>query len=111
MTMGANKRGQQLKKKRLRLSCNICKRIDEALKEQHTECKVIQAVMRVIQPGHLKNMLICKDKMTITELKSFLPSQTGEKRTAELFQELVLARQLETETPQQFLYRMVGRLN
>lgn len=59
--------------------------------------------MRVIQPGHFKNMLICKDELTITELKSFLRSHIGEKGTDELFQELVLARQLENKTPQQFL--------
>lgn len=64
--------------------------------------------MWVIQPGHFKNMLTCKDEMTITELKSFLQSHIGEKGIAELFQELVLAKQLETETPQQFLYRMVS---
>lgn len=62
--------------------------------------------MRVIQPGHFKN--ICKDELTLTELRSFLRSHIGGKNTAELFQELVLARQLENETPQQFLYRMVG---
>lgn len=86
---------------------NICKQIDEG-KEQHTECEVIRAVMRVIQPGHFKNMLICKDELTVTELKSFLRYHIGEKGAAELFQELVLAGQLENETPQQILYRMVG---
>lgn len=87
---------------------NICKQTDEGLKEQHMESEVIRAVMQVIQAGHFKNMLICKDELTITELKSFLRYHIGEKGAAELFQELVLARQLENETPQQFLYRMVG---
>lgn len=32
----------------------------------------------------------------------------GEKSTTELFQELITAKQHENETPQQFLYRMVG---
>ena len=87
---------------------NICKQIDEGLKEQHTQSEVIRAVMRVIKPGHFKDMLVNKDEMTITELKSFLRSHMGEKGTTELFQELITARQLENETPQQFLYRMVG---
>lgn len=87
---------------------NICKQIDEGIKEQHTEREIIRAVMRVIQPGHFKNMLTCKDEMTVTELKSFLQSHIGEKGTAELFQELVLAKQSESESPQQFIYRMVG---
>ena len=87
---------------------NICKQIDEGMKEQHTEGEVIRAVMRVIKPGHFKDMLISKDEMTITELKSFLRSHMGERDTTELFQELITARQLENETPQQFLYRMMG---
>lgn len=47
-------------------------------------------------------------EMTITELKSFLWSHMGERSTTELFQELITAKQHEHETPQQFLYRMVG---
>lgn len=78
---------------------NICQQIDEGLKEQHAEREIIGAVMR----GHFKNMLICKDELIITELKSFSRSHIGEKGTAELFQELDLARQLVKEAPQQFL--------
>lgn len=87
---------------------NICKQIDKGLKEQHTERKVIRAVMRVIQPGYFKNILICEDELTTTEFKSFLRSHIGEKGTAELFKELLLAIQLENETPQQLLYGMLG---
>lgn len=87
---------------------NICKQIDEGLKEQHTEGKVIRAVLRITKPGHFKDMLISKDEMTVAELKSFLWSHMGEKSTTELFQELITAKQHENETPQQFLYRMVG---
>ncbi|KAI3376375.1 hypothetical protein L3Q82_016857 [Scortum barcoo] len=53
-------------------------------------------------------MLISRDEMTVAELKSFLRSHLGEKSTTELFQELITAKQHEHETPQQFLYRMVG---
>lgn len=81
---------------------NICKQIAEGLKEQHTESEVIRAVLRIIKPGHFK------DDMTVTELTSFLRSHMGEKSTTELFQELITAKQHESETPQQFLYRMVG---
>lgn len=81
---------------------NICKQIAEGLKKQHTESEVIRAVLRIIKPGHFK------DDMTVTELTSFLRSHMGEKSTTELFQELITAKQHESETPQQFLYRMVG---
>ncbi|KAI3356717.1 hypothetical protein L3Q82_003309 [Scortum barcoo] len=87
---------------------NICKQIDEGLKEQHTEGEVIRAVLRITKPGHFKDMLISRDEMTVAELKSFLRSHLGEKSTTELFQELITAKQHEHETPQQFLYRMVG---
>lgn len=67
---------------------NISKQIDLRLKEKHTESK---------------------DEMTIAELKSFLQSHLGEKSsTGALFQELINAKQHEHETPQQFLYRMMG---
>ncbi|XP_070403007.1 uncharacterized protein [Nothobranchius furzeri] len=87
---------------------NISKQIDEGLKEQYTQSEVIRAVLRIIKPGHFKDVLISKDEMSINELKSFLRLHMGEKGTTELFQELITAKQLEHETPQQFLHRMVG---
>lgn len=64
--------------------------------------------MRVIKPGNFKDTLIGKDEMTVAKLKNFLLTHMGEKDTTELFQELITARQSETETPQQFLYMVVG---
>lgn len=87
---------------------NISKQMDQGLKEKHTEDEVIRAVFRIIKPGNFKDMLASKDDMTITELKSFLQSHLGEKSSTELFQELMNAKQYEHETPQQFLYRMMG---
>lgn len=65
-------------------------------------------MLRIIKPGIFKEMLTNKDEMSIAELKSFLQSHMGEKSTTELFQGLITARQHECETPQQFLYRMMG---
>lgn len=49
-----------------------------------------------------------KDDLSLHELQSFLRSHLGEKATTEMLQELMCARQSEQETPQQFLYRMIG---
>lgn len=87
---------------------NICKQIDQGLREKHTEDEIIRSVFRIIKPGNFKDMLSNKDDMTIAELKSFLQSHLGEKSSTELFQELMNAKQHEQETPQQFLYRMMG---
>lgn len=87
---------------------NISKQIDQGLREMHTEGEIIRAVFRIIKPGNFKDMLSSKDDMTIAELKSFLQSHLGEKSSTELFQELISAKQHEHETPQQFLYRMMG---
>lgn len=65
-------------------------------------------MFRIIKPGNFKEMLASKDEMTITELKRFLQSHLGEKSSTELFQELMNAKQLDHETPHQFLYRMMG---
>lgn len=87
---------------------NLCKQIDEGLKANHAESEIIQAVLRIIKPGQFKEMLINKDDLTVTELKSFLQSHLSEKGSSELFQELMSTKQREHETPQQFLYRMIG---
>lgn len=87
---------------------NISKQIDEGLKDSHSESEIIRAVLRIIKPGHFKEMLSSKEDMTVGELKSFLQSHLGEKSSTELFQELMTAKQSEQETPQQFLYRMIG---
>ncbi|KAL1261164.1 hypothetical protein QQF64_008991 [Cirrhinus molitorella] len=86
---------------------NLCKQIDEGIKEGYTESEIIRGVLR-IKPGNFKDVLIPKDDMTVAELKSFLQSHLGESSSTELFQELMTAKQHDHETPQQFLYRMIS---
>jgi len=87
---------------------SICRQIDEGLRENHTPNEVIRGVLRCIKPGNFRDMLTIKDDLTVSELKSFLQSHLGEKNTTELFQDLMCAKQHESETPQQFLYKMIG---
>lgn len=87
---------------------SISKQIDQGMREKHTEDEIIRAVFRVIKPGNFKEMLSSKDDMTISELKSFLLSHLGEKSSTELFQDLMNAKQHKHESPQQFLYWMMG---
>lgn len=53
-------------------------------------------------------MLVNKEGLTIPELKSFLQSHLNERSSSELFQELMCGKQSDNETPQQFLYRLIG---
>ncbi|KAK0134975.1 hypothetical protein N1851_029210 [Merluccius polli] len=87
---------------------NISKQIDEGVKEGFAEAEVVRGVLRIIKPGAFKDMLVNKDSITVSELKGFLRSHLGEKGTTEMFQELMCARQSDQESPQQFLYRMIG---
>ncbi len=86
----------------------LCKQINEGLKAKHTEGEVIQGVLCIIKPGQFKDMLINKDNLTISGLKSFMCSHLSEKSGSELFQEFMSTKQHEHESPQQFLYRMIG---
>lgn len=86
----------------------LCKQIDEGLKARHTQSEIIQGVLRIVKPGQFKDMLINKDDLTLSELKSFMRSHLSEKSGSELFQELMSTKQFEQESPQQFLYRMIG---
>ncbi|KAJ8006165.1 hypothetical protein DPEC_G00125410 [Dallia pectoralis] len=86
---------------------NISKQIDEGVKEGFADAEVVRGVLRIIKPGAFKDMLVNKHSITVSELKGFLRSHLGEKATTELFQELMCARQLDQEPPQQFLYRMI----
>ena len=87
---------------------SISKQIDEGLKEGFGEAEVVRGVLRIIKPGTFKDMLSNKDELAVPELKVFLRSHLGEKATTQMFQELMCARQAEQESPQQFLYRMIG---
>lgn len=91
------------------LSYNVlCKQIDEGLTEGFTEAEVIRTVLKIIKPGTFKDMLVTKDTLTVAELKRFLKAHLREKSSTELFQELSNAKQNDKETPQQFMYRLMG---
>lgn len=63
----------------------LCKQIEEGLKAGHPEGEIIQGVLRIIKPGQFKDMLINKDDLTLSELKSFMCSHLSEKSGSELF--------------------------
>jgi len=44
---------------------NICKQINEGLKEKYPEREVVRAVHQIIQLDHFKDMLISEDEMTV----------------------------------------------
>lgn len=87
---------------------NLCKQIDEGLAERFTEAEIIRTVLKIIKPGTFKDMLITKDSLTVAELKRFLRTHLRDKSSTELFQELSNAKQHERESPQQFMYRLMG---
>lgn len=87
---------------------NICRQIEEKLREQFSEVEIVKAVFRAIKPRNFKDMLLNKDGLTIGELKGFLHSHLGEQNNMELFQELMCTKQKDNQTPQQFLYRVIG---
>ncbi len=86
----------------------MCRQIDDGVKENFSEAKLVRGILRAIKPGNFKEMIMNKQDMTVAELKKFLQSHLGDKSSTELFQELMCAKQMETETPQQFLYRVIG---
>ena len=87
---------------------SIIKQLNDGIREGFVEAEVVQGALRIIKPGTFKDMLVNKDEITLPELKGFLRSHLGEKETTEMFQELMCARQSEQESPQQFLYHMIG---
>lgn len=87
---------------------NICRQIDDGVKDQFSETEILRGILRIIKPGHFKDMLMHKDDLTIDELKGFLQSHLGGRSNTELFQELMCTRQNDSESPQQFLYRVIG---
>ncbi|KAK7907641.1 hypothetical protein WMY93_016253 [Mugilogobius chulae] len=86
----------------------LCKQIDEGLNEGFAEAEIIRTVLKIIKPGTFKDMLVTKDSLTVSELKRFLKAHLREKSSTELFQELSNAKQSDKETPQQFMYRLMG---
>lgn len=101
--------GGQISDSNSDLSFNsICKQIDEGIAENFTESEIIRTVLKVIKPGTFKEMLITKDSLTVPELKRFLRAHLRDKSSTELFQELSNAKQQDKESPQQFVYRLMG---
>lgn len=90
---------------------NVRRQIDEGVREGFSETEVTRGLLRIIKPGSFKDMLMNKEDMTVAELKGFLRSHLEEKNSTEIFQELMSAKQSENETPQQFLYRVIGLKN
>lgn len=89
----------------------LCKQIDEGLQEGFSESEVIRAVLKITKPGTFREMLVNKVDLTIDGLKRILRSHIRDKNVTELFQELTNARQNDKESPQQFLYRIMGLNN
>ncbi|CAI5669467.1 unnamed protein product [Oreochromis niloticus] len=87
---------------------SLTKQINEGVKEGFVEAEIVRGVLRIVKPGTFRDMLMLKDDLSLHELQGFLRSHLGEKATTEMLQELMCARQSEQETPQQFLYRMIG---
>lgn len=87
---------------------NICKQVDEGIREGFHDTEIVCGVLRIIKPGTFKDMLINKYNLTVTELKGFFKVHLREKNSTELFQELMCARQDEHKTPQWFLYWVIG---
>ncbi|CAL9692527.1 unnamed protein product [Knipowitschia caucasica] len=101
--------GGQIGDNNSEISCNsLTKQINEGIREGFAEAEIVRAVLRIVKPGTFRDMLMLKDDLSVPELQGFLRSHLGEKATTEMFQELMCARQTEQESPQQFLYRMIG---
>lgn len=86
----------------------LCKQMDQGLQEGFSESEIIRAVLKITKPGTFREMLVNKDDLTTDGLKRFLRSHIRDKNVTELFQELTSARQNDKESPQQFLYRIMG---
>lgn len=87
---------------------SLCKQIDEGLQQGFSESEVIRTVLKITKPGTFRDMLTSRDDLTVDGLKRFLRSHIRDKNATELFQELSNARQQDRESPQQFLYRIMG---
>ncbi|XP_034023284.1 uncharacterized protein LOC117507524 [Thalassophryne amazonica] len=87
---------------------NLCQQMDEGLQEGFTESEVIRTVIRIVKPGAFREMFTHKGGLTVNELKRFLCAHIRDKNSTELFQELSNAKQQDKESPQQFLYRIMG---
>lgn len=87
---------------------NICRQIDEGVEERLSKTELLGGVLRVNKSGNFKNMLMHKDDLTIDELKGFLQFHLGGRSNTIRFQELMCTKKNYNETPQQFLYHVIG---
>lgn len=87
---------------------SLIKQMNEGMKEGFADAEIVRGVLRIVRPGTFRDMLMLKDELSLAELQGFLRSHLGEKATTEMFQELMCARQTEQESPEQFLYPMIG---
>ena len=85
---------------------NVCKQIDDGIREGFSDSEIVRGVLKIIKPGIFKEMLINKDDITVAELRAFLQTHLREKNSTELFRVLMCTKQEQNETPQQFLYRV-----
>lgn len=87
---------------------SLSKQIGEGAREKFSDSEIVHGVLRIVKPGRFKDMLMNKEGMTVGELKMFLRSHLGDRNSPELLQELMYSKQSDSETPQQFLYRVIG---
>lgn len=87
---------------------SLCKQIDAGLNEGFSGSEIIRAVLKIIKPGTFREMLTNRDDLSVDGLKKFLRCHMRDKNVTELFQELNNVRQQDKESPQQFLYRLMG---
>jgi len=62
---------------------NICKQIEDGIREGFSDPEIVRGVLKIIRPGIFKEMLINKDDITVTELKGFLQTHLREKNSTE----------------------------
>lgn len=65
----------------------------EGLKEQFSDAENLRAVLKVMKPGNVKDMLMNKDDLKVEELKVFLHSNLGEQINTALFQVLMCTKE------------------
>nr|XP_023671164.1 uncharacterized protein LOC111845760 [Paramormyrops kingsleyae] len=87
---------------------SLSKQIEEGVRENFSNPEIVRGVLKIVKPGNFKDMLMNKEDMTVEELKVFLRSHLGDRNSTELLQELMCTKQSDSETPQQFLYRVIG---
>lgn len=60
---------------------NVCKQMEEGIRECFPDAEIVCGVLRIIKPGAFKEMLTNKDDLTVSELKGFLQAHLREKNS------------------------------